>query len=1122
MKKRIIPIFTILFIAIFLFVSCTIEYPAEPQGKPKIGNLNEQSGTPATRITINNIENISDDIQKVKVFVGEQEGIVTYIDETTIQFYVPMLDEGNYDLYVESNGKNSNSIPFTVTDFEDLGLQPGEIIQEMVNNYELIINNMNNNLFQELVDIEIISPYEKKLLSEQIGRINSLLLSIHNSINNMSEDELIIVDNVLHATEIDYLFAEFESKLGNIQTRGVLPQFKKANALLIIDLSSALLSDMKVATGVSVFILSAIGLAPVTAVNFAITLTLSMLDSALDGFIPSDMIKLEAENAVGEFGLDIGSTRNIEYLGTFTTQSDPKTETFETVVNSALTLLPEPLNTPIKNFIINILASAGMNFTEKLLLEDFQNSWQSAHEIQARVNLKPYNSGFDYLLNLLVEFTGNSISGSIDDFFPDNVQLLTDPSIISLDIETMDVEGVKIGWTELNPHVFSYKPVENSILKFLTASLEFPRTVRDINAAKLLIYVDENVDFEPPVTTIEYAGIDYLGGQTQTANAYICWNAIDNVSTTFLYDVSFIFKGDNIYWKHKTEETIVNFLLNDVQPNDTLFIYVAAYDESGNRDNTQASSGITIENNPLDDPILDVEPNTLNLTAGHGGYVYIKNISTGSLFYTVEVTVGENWLSTNLPGGSILPFSEKIMTIGTNENETNIGLNFGRIRISSDYGTKNVDVYCTENPPPEEIDAPDLWSPENGIADLDPDGLTIVWFPVNNASNYYLEVSPYPSFSYHSVNQFVNNSQYVGGLGNVIYFTFESAIASKTYYWKVKAQGNSGGFGDYSETWSFSTGSGGGDNNNPQISVDPTTVDFGSSSTSKFVWVENIGGGSLNYSSNVTSGSSWLSISSGGSGSLSQGEKQQLNMICNRDNLQTGTNNGSISIQSNGGNTSFNVTATKSGGGSEPQLYISDTTLDFGEIYNTLTTSIENIGSGVLEYNTSITSGSSWLDIQSGGSGSLGAGQYNNLVVYCDRDNLNSGVNTGNISVTSNGGNTSLNVTATKSGGSPPLAPTLSSPSNGATNVSISGNKIYWYWNAVPNAEYYEWQISQTSDFSNIWFTHTVLQGTNTWIYNSWGLLQNSTTYYWRVRAHGVGVNNFSPWSSVWSFTTEP
>lgn len=93
----------------------------------------------------------------------------------------------------------------------------------------------------------------------------------------------------------------------------------------------------------------------------------------------------------------------------------------------------------------------------------------------------------------------------------------------------------------------------------------------------------------------------------------------------------------------------------------------------------------------------------------------------------------------------------------------------------------------------------------------------------------------------------------------------------------------------------------------------------------------------------------------------------------------------------------------------------------------------------------------------------------------------------------------------------PPTSPSLVSPSNGATGVSLNPTLS---WNTSSGAVSYTLQVSSSPTFSTFIVNQGGIMATS---YSINGLL-NNTTYYWRVNA----VNNAgtSGWSNVWSFKT--
>jgi len=96
--------------------------------------------------------------------------------------------------------------------------------------------------------------------------------------------------------------------------------------------------------------------------------------------------------------------------------------------------------------------------------------------------------------------------------------------------------------------------------------------------------------------------------------------------------------------------------------------------------------------------------------------------------------------------------------------------------------------------------------------------------------------------------------------------------------------------------------------------------------------------------------------------------------------------------------------------------------------------------------------------------------------------------------------------------------PVLEFPSN---NLDSVASNVFIDWKAVPSVDFYEYELSDKSDFSNIIYTGkkqylgTSPSNDDTRFYAA--NLTKSTTYYWRVRA--LDGSKTSNWSTEWSFT---
>ncbi len=109
-------------------------------------------------------------------------------------------------------------------------------------------------------------------------------------------------------------------------------------------------------------------------------------------------------------------------------------------------------------------------------------------------------------------------------------------------------------------------------------------------------------------------------------------------------------------------------------------------------------------------------------------------------------------------------------------------------------------------------------------------------------------------------------------------------------------------------------------------------------------------------------------------------------------------------------------------------------------------------------------------------------------------------------------GNNGAIIKTTNGGVSPPPAPTLVSPPNNSTEISITPTMI---WNAFSGATNYKIQISTVANFLVIADSATV---SNTQYIVPPEKLLGGYTYFWRVNASNS--QGTSAWSSVWSFST--
>ncbi|MCF6365666.1 MAG: T9SS type A sorting domain-containing protein [Bacteroidales bacterium] len=91
-------------------------------------------------------------------------------------------------------------------------------------------------------------------------------------------------------------------------------------------------------------------------------------------------------------------------------------------------------------------------------------------------------------------------------------------------------------------------------------------------------------------------------------------------------------------------------------------------------------------------------------------------------------------------------------------------------------------------------------------------------------------------------------------------------------------------------------------------------------------------------------------------------------------------------------------------------------------------------------------------------------------------------------------------------------SPVLIAPANGSIGITYSSVSLDW--NSIASVSSYQYEVSTSNDFSAL-----IKSGTTSLTDRTITGLDPNTVYYWRIR--GENSNGFSPWSEVWSFTTE-
>ena len=236
----------------------------------------------------------------------------------------------------------------------------------------------------------------------------------------------------------------------------------------------------------------------------------------------------------------------------------------------------------------------------------------------------------------------------------------------------------------------------------------------------------------------------------------------------------------------------------------------------------------------------------------------------------------------------------------------------------------------------------------------------------------------------------------------------------------------------------------------PTLVVSESSLNFGTELTALTLTVTNPGGGNLEWT--VTNTANWLTVSP--NSGTTQTEDDVLNILVDRTGLDGGDYSSTITFTSNGGNYTVSVVMRVP---LPPELLFSPSSLDFGASTSTMNLNIINNGDGLLTWNVAADQG--WL------STSPTAGETttetDQVSIMVDRNNLEVGDYSGNITITTNGGNATIPITLNVVPG-----PTLSVTST-ALDFNASQNTLTFSITNV-GTQTLEWNISDNQDWMSV------------------------------------------------------
>ncbi|MFA6469258.1 MAG: carboxypeptidase regulatory-like domain-containing protein [Bacteroidota bacterium] len=213
-------------------------------------------------------------------------------------------------------------------------------------------------------------------------------------------------------------------------------------------------------------------------------------------------------------------------------------------------------------------------------------------------------------------------------------------------------------------------------------------------------------------------------------------------------------------------------------------------------------------------------------------------------------------------------------------------------------------------------------------------------------------------------------------------------------------------YGNYSTNLTFKSNGGNKDipvtlsvsnPNSPQLTLSPTTLDFGNSVSTLSFTIRNTGTGKISFK--ISSAQNWININTVND-SLTT-ETKEVVVTVDRNGLSANSYLGEIVVNTNVGTQQLLVKMSVI---PTPALSVVPAILAFDSIQSSASLSIANVGGGAL--NWVVSKNQDWINT------SISSGIDNSQVeVSINRTGLNGGTHSGNILIQSNGGDINLPVT---------------------------------------------------------------------------------------------------------------
>lgn len=393
------------------------------------------------------------------------------------------------------------------------------------------------------------------------------------------------------------------------------------------------------------------------------------------------------------------------------------------------------------------------------------------------------------------------------------------------------------------------------------------------------------------------------------------------------------------------------------------------------KDETSSSVKIVVEANPK----LSVSATSINFETTDSVKTFkINNIGTGALSWSVSEEL--HWLTASPQSGETTTETDST-TLTVNRENLAPGSYNGIITLITNNGRKDIFVNMIVEEKPVLFIAP------HSLAFGD--SITTDTLLVKNTGNGSLFWMLSEEAAWLTMD---NTTGFTAGETDKIAVVINRADLAPGNYSTTISVTSNGGNQEISVSMVVPE--------NPILLLSKVNLTFDQFPDMDLFTIRNSGTGTLTWS--ITEDISWLTIDTI-SGSLTSGS-HQVTVIINRKELAPGTYSGMLTVSSNGGSQNVEIALEIP---EEPELAVIDSVLAFDMVKTQITFSIQNKGTGTL--NWALSENLDWLTLDKTSGSSTTSSDV--VTATVDRSDLPPGIYDGVIQVNSNGGNLAMQVT---------------------------------------------------------------------------------------------------------------